>query len=151
LRSIRVETSSATILLTEAPEKKVKDRKSGEVATDGPVGNQLHRQGVRSRSSEGAWSSKTHYLFPDGPDAVSGETLWTIGVVYIEEGESSLIKVTVPERGVSDGLVVGAPVSLPGLVARPWESTFNGQQRHGIAFRAAAVAPGVILAAAEVA
>ena len=68
MRSIRVETSSATILLTEAPEKKVKDRKSGEVATDGPVGNQLHRQGVRSRSSEGAWSSKTHYLFPDGPD-----------------------------------------------------------------------------------
>ncbi|WP_369395485.1 hypothetical protein AB5J72_26480 [Streptomyces sp. CG1] len=37
---------------------------------------------------------------------------------------------------------VGAPVSLPGLVARPWESVFNGQQRHGIAYRATAVAPG---------
>ncbi|MCQ4084422.1 hypothetical protein NGB36_28540 [Streptomyces sp. RB6PN25] len=117
MRSIRVETSSATILLTEAPEKKVKDRRSGEVATD----------------------------------AVSGETLWTVGVVYIEEGESSLIKVTVPERGITEGLAVGAPVSFVDLVARPWESTFNGQQRHGIAFRAKAVAPGVIPAAAEVA
>jgi hypothetical protein len=87
LRSIRVETSSATILLTEAQEKKVKDRKSGEVATD----------------------------------AVSGETLWTIGVVYIEEGESSLIKVTVPERGVSDGLVVGA-MEACGLTAEPSQS-----------------------------
>jgi hypothetical protein len=107
LRTIRVETSAATILLTEAPEPKVRDRQSGEIAKD----------------------------------AVSGEALMTIGVVYIEEGESSLIKVTVPESGVSEGLVLGGPVSLPGLVARPWESVFNGQQRHGIAFRAAAVTP----------
>jgi hypothetical protein len=114
LRSIRVETSAATILLTEAAEKKVKDRRSGELATD----------------------------------PVSGETLWTVGVVYIEGGDSSLIKVTVPERGISEGLAVGAPVSLPGLVARPWESTFNGQQRHGIAFRAEAVVPGMFPAAA---
>jgi hypothetical protein len=80
---------------------------------------------------------------------VSGETLMKVGVVYIDEGESSLIQVTVPESGVIGGLVVGAPVSLPGLVARPWESVFNGQQRHGIAFRAAAVAPGIFQAGAE--
>jgi hypothetical protein len=43
---------------------------------------------------------------------------------------------------VGEGLTLGAPVSLPGLVARPWESTFNGQQRHGIAFRATAVMAG---------
>ncbi len=61
----------------------------------------------------------------------------TIGVVYIENGESSLVKVTVPEGGVAERLMLGAPVSLPGLVARPWESVFNGQQRHGIAFPAA--------------
>ncbi|MDQ0960756.1 hypothetical protein QFZ66_004634 [Streptomyces sp. B4I13] len=107
MRVIRVETSAATILLTEAPEPKVRDRQTGEIAKD----------------------------------ATSGETLMTIGVVYIEDGESSLIKVTVPESGVTDGLTLGAPVSLVGLVARPWESVFNGQQRHGIAFRAAAVAP----------
>lgn len=105
LRSIRVETSAATILLTEAPETKIKDRQTGEIATD----------------------------------TATGETLMTVGVVYIEDGESSLVKVTIPQSGVSEGLALGAPVALPGLVARPWESTFNGQQRHGIAFRAAAV------------
>jgi hypothetical protein len=107
LRSIRVETSAATILLTEAPETKIKDRQTGEIATD----------------------------------VNSGEPLMTLGVVHIEDGESSLLKVTVPQSGVSEGLTLGGPVALPGLVARPWESTFNGQQRHGIAFRAAAVTP----------
>ncbi|MGQ4383054.1 SCO3933 family regulatory protein [Streptomyces sp. SAS_270] len=113
MRTIRVETSAATILLTEAPEPKLRDRQSGERATD----------------------------------AVSGEPLMTLGVVYIEEGESSLIKVTVAEGGVSEGLTLGAPVALPGLIARPWESVFNGQQRHGIAFRAAAVTPAAFPAA----
>jgi hypothetical protein len=109
VRVIRIDASTATILLTEAPAPKVRDRQTGEIAKD----------------------------------AVSGEALMAIGVVYIEEGESSLIKVTVPESGVSEGLTLGAPVALPGLVARPWESVFNGQQRHGIAYRAAAVTPAV--------
>ncbi|GLF95980.1 SCO3933 family regulatory protein [Streptomyces yaizuensis] len=108
MRTIRVETTAATILLTEAPEPKIRDRQTGEIAKD----------------------------------AVSGESLMTIGVVYIEDGESALIKVTVPESGVADGLALGSPVALPGLLARPWESVFNGQQRHGIAYRAAAVTPG---------
>jgi hypothetical protein len=43
-------------------------------------------------------------------------------------------------------LELGSSVSLPGLVARPWDSVFNGQQRHGIAYRAAAVAPGAFAA-----
>ncbi|MEU6001568.1 hypothetical protein ABZ837_27545 [Streptomyces sp. NPDC047197] len=115
MRVIRVETSSATILLTEAPEPKVKDRQTGEIAKD----------------------------------AVSGESLMKVGVVYIDEGESSLIAVTVPETGVTDGLTVGGPVSLPGLIARPWESVFNGQARHGIAYRATAVVPGVFPAGQE--
>ncbi|MFD4956210.1 hypothetical protein [Streptomyces sp. NPDC058451] len=108
MRVIRVETTTATILLTEAAEPKVRDRQTGERAVD----------------------------------AVSGEPLMTVGVVCIEDGESSLIKVTVPESGVTEGLTLGAPVSLVGLMARPWESVFNGQQRHGIAYRATAVAPG---------
>ena len=110
MRSIRVETSDTTILLTEASEKKIKDRQTGEIATD----------------------------------AVSGEPLMTLGVVYIADGESSLVKVTVPASGATDGLTLGMPVSLVGLVARPWESVFNGQQRHGIAYRAAAVTPRVL-------
>ncbi|MEU8605876.1 SCO3933 family regulatory protein [Streptomyces parvulus] len=108
MRVIRVDASTATILLTEAPAPKVRDRQTGEIAKD----------------------------------AVTGEALMTVGVVYIDEGESSLFQVTVPETGVSEGLTVGAPVSLPGLVARPWESVFNGKERHGIAYRATAIAPG---------
>ena len=34
---------------------------------------------------------------------------------------------------------MGTPVALTGLIARPWENEFNGQKRHGIAFRAVAV------------
>lgn len=34
MRSIRVETSAATILLTEAPAPKVRDRQTGEIAKD---------------------------------------------------------------------------------------------------------------------
>ncbi|GAA5002143.1 hypothetical protein [Kitasatospora paranensis] len=109
MRSIRVETSGATILLTEAPEKKIRDRRTGELATD----------------------------------AATGEVLMTVGVVHIEDGESSLIKVTVPQSGVGEGLALGGPVALVGLVARPWEQVFNGQPRHGIAYRAAAVTPAV--------
>ncbi|MFE9341087.1 hypothetical protein [Streptomyces sp. NPDC007063] len=110
MRTIRIDTSTATVLLTEIPEPKVRDRQTGEIAKD----------------------------------ATSGESLMKVGVVYIDEGESSLIHVTVPESGISEGLALGAPVSLPGLVARPWETVFNGQQRHGIAYRAAAVAPGAV-------
>lgn len=71
-----------------------------------------------------------------------------VGVVYIDEGESALIHVTVPESGVTNGLALGKPVSLPGLIARPWESVFNGQQRHGIAYRAAALTAGAVPATA---
>ncbi len=74
---IRVDASTATILLTEAPAPKVRDRQTGEIAKD----------------------------------AVTGEALMTVGVVYIDEGESSLVQVTVPESGVTEGLTVGAPRS----------------------------------------
>ncbi|MEU9009455.1 hypothetical protein AB0D12_06650 [Streptomyces sp. NPDC048479] len=115
MRVMRIDASTATVLMTEAPAPKLRDRQTGEIAKD----------------------------------AVTGEGLMTIGVVYIDQGESSLISVTVPQSGVMDGLAVGAPVSLPGLVARPWESVFNGQARHGIAFRATAIAPGAYPAGQE--
>ena len=61
-------------------------------------------------------------------------------MLYIEDGESSLLKVTIPESGVGEGLNLGVPGSLPGLVARLSESTQHapcprtarpsGQPRH---------------------
>lgn len=38
-----------------------------------------------------------------------------LGVVYIDGGESSLLQVTVPESGVTEGLALGSPVTLIGL------------------------------------
>lgn len=63
LRVIRVDASTATILLTEAPVPRVRDRRTGGVVKY----------------------------------AVTGVALSTAGVVYIDEGESSLIQVTAPE------------------------------------------------------
>ncbi|MFE3017112.1 hypothetical protein [Streptomyces sp. NPDC059256] len=113
MRSIRVDTSTATILLTEIPEPKVRDRQTGEIAKD----------------------------------AETGEALMKVGVVYIDEGESALVHVTIPESGITQGLTLGGLVSLPGLIARPWESVFNGQARHGIAYRAAALTAGATVGA----
>ncbi|MEU9923779.1 hypothetical protein AB0H51_21215 [Streptomyces griseoluteus] len=80
-------------------------------------------------------------------DPVTNQRLMTLELVFIAAGGSDMIKVTVPEQGVGEGLVMGAPVILSGLVARPWESEFGGRGRHGIAYRADA---GMVSAPAAV-
>ncbi|MFF9034513.1 hypothetical protein ACF090_03465 [Streptomyces sp. NPDC014892] len=72
-------------------------------------------------------------------DSVTNARLMVLELVFIASGGSDMIKVTVPEPGIGEGLVMGAPVVLSGLVARPWESEFGGRARHGIAYRADAV------------
>ena len=72
-------------------------------------------------------------------DAETGAALSTVDVMFAANGEVEILTVTVPETGVSAELVMGTPVAVTGLVARPWENEFNGQRRHGIAFRAVAV------------
>ncbi|MFG2821815.1 hypothetical protein ACGFX4_20585 [Kitasatospora sp. NPDC048365] len=72
-------------------------------------------------------------------DRETGARLVTVGLTIADEGEANLYTVSVPETGVSEGLAVGMPVALTGLKARDWENEFNGQKRHGISFRAAAV------------
>lgn len=72
-------------------------------------------------------------------DPVTNQRLMVLEVVFIAQGGSDMIKVTVPEQGIGEGLVMGAPVILSGLIARPWESEFSGRMRHGIAYRADAV------------
>lgn len=75
-------------------------------------------------------------------DPVTNERLMVMELVFIAQGGSDMLKVTVPEKGIGEGLVMGAPVILSGLVARPWESEFGGRMRHGIAYRADAVMVG---------
>ncbi|MDX3236683.1 hypothetical protein PV392_13545 [Streptomyces sp. ME03-5709C] len=105
MRQIPVDTSAATVMVAQAPQPKVRDRRTGEIATD----------------------------------AETGATMMTVDVMFAANGDVEILSVTVPEPGISGDLVMGTPVALTGLVARPWENEFNGQRRHGISFRAVAV------------
>ena len=105
MRQIPVDTSTATVMVAQAPEPKIRDRRTGEIATD----------------------------------AETGATLMAVNVMFALNGDVEILSVTVPETGVSGELTMGTPVALTGLIARPWENEFNGQKRHGIAFRAVAV------------
>ncbi|MFI8996994.1 hypothetical protein [Streptomyces sp. NPDC053542] len=75
-------------------------------------------------------------------DRETGADLMTVGLLVSDDGEGNLYQVSVPETGVPEGLTPGMPVSVVGLKARDWENEFNGEKRHGIAFRAAALAAG---------
>ncbi|MET7539551.1 hypothetical protein [Streptomyces sp. NPDC005507] len=80
-----------------------------------------------------------------GERALDRETnagLSTVGLLISDEGEGNLYQVTVPETGIPESLVPGTQVSVIGLKARDWENEFNGQKRHGIAFRAVAITAG---------
>jgi hypothetical protein len=76
-------------------------------------------------------------------DRDTGAGLSTVGLLVSDEGEGNLYQVTIPETGVPEDLAPGTPVKVVGLKARDWENTFNGEKRHGIAFRAVAVTPAV--------
>ncbi|MEU5547225.1 hypothetical protein ACH4TE_19905 [Streptomyces sioyaensis] len=75
-------------------------------------------------------------------DSETGANMLVVGLLVSDEGEGNLYQVAVPETGVPEGLTPGMPVSVVGLKARDWENEFNGEKRHGIAFRAAALAAG---------
>ncbi|MGW5197187.1 MULTISPECIES: SCO3933 family regulatory protein [Streptomyces] len=105
MRQIPVDTSAASVMVAQPPQPKVRDRRTGEIATD----------------------------------TETGASLMTVDVMFVLEGNAEILTLTVPETGVSDELTMGTPVVLTGLIARPWENEFNGQKRHGIAFRAVAV------------
>ncbi|MFF4013957.1 hypothetical protein [Streptomyces sp. NPDC001843] len=105
MRQIPVDTSAATLMIAQPPQKKIANRQTGQLAVDRD----------------------------------SGETLWTMDVLFVMNGSADVVTVAVPEPGVSGELAMGTPVALTGLIARPWENEFNGQKRHGISFRAVAV------------
>ena len=105
MRQIPVDTSAATVMVAKTPQVKIKDRRTGEIATD----------------------------------VETGAKMMTVDVMFAANDEVEILSVTVPEPGISGELAMGTPVALTGLIARPWENEFNGQKRHGIAFRAVAV------------
>ncbi|WP_055493470.1 hypothetical protein [Streptomyces sp. TP-A0356] len=105
MRVIPVDTSAATVMVAKTPQPKLRDRRTGEIATD----------------------------------TETGAKLMTVDVMFAANEEVEILSITVPETGISGDLAMGTPVALTGLMARPWENEFNGQKRHGIAFRAVAV------------
>ncbi|MGY1582996.1 SCO3933 family regulatory protein [Streptomyces sp. MN13] len=105
MRQIPVDTTAATVMVAKTPQPKVRDRRTGEIATD----------------------------------TETGAKLMTVDVMFAANDEVEILSITVPETGISGDLATGTPVALTGLIARPWENEFNGQKRHGIAFRAVAV------------
>ncbi|MCX5075615.1 hypothetical protein OHA84_12570 [Streptomyces sp. NBC_00513] len=105
MRQIPVDTSDAMVMVAQPPAVKIKDRRTGEIATDADTGAQM----------------------------------MTVDVLFAANGEAEVLSITVPAPGITGDLVMGTSVALTGLVARPWENEFNGQKRHGIAFRAVAV------------
>ncbi|MFJ3643327.1 hypothetical protein ACIPRD_26725 [Streptomyces sp. NPDC090108] len=105
MRQIPVDTSTAIVMVAKTPQIKVRDRRTGEIATD----------------------------------TETGAKLMTVDVMFAANEEVEILSITVPEPGITGELAMGTPVALTGLVARPWENDFNGQKRHGIAFRAVAV------------
>ncbi|OQD54899.1 hypothetical protein BM536_023920 [Streptomyces phaeoluteigriseus] len=72
-------------------------------------------------------------------DTETGAKMMTVDVMFAANDEVEILSIAVPEPGISGELAMGTPVALTGLIARPWENDFNGQKRHGIAFRAVAV------------
>jgi hypothetical protein len=106
--AFKIDLSTAVVFVAVAPAPKLKNKKTGELATD----------------------------------AVTGATLHTVGLLVSDEGDGNLLTVSVPESGLpTGGIAVGTPVAVTGLKARDWENEFNGEKRHGIAFRAMAVTP----------
>ncbi|MER5195955.1 hypothetical protein ACWD3J_26510 [Streptomyces sp. NPDC002755] len=60
-------------------------------------------------------------------DPVTSDRLMVPESVFIAAGGSDMFKVTAPEKGIGEGLVMGAPVILPGPVARPPRARWPGE------------------------
>ena len=71
-------------------------------------------------------------------DQASGEPLFAVQVIAMQDGESDIITVKVPGLP-GPGIRQGHPVKVVGLVAQPW--TMN--DRAGVAFRAARIESAV--------
>jgi hypothetical protein len=65
-----------------------------------------------------------------------GVTLFTVQLLETFGLQAQIIKVTVPQTGLIDGLATGAIVRPVNLVAAPWGNVFGGQVSVGLSWRA---------------
>ncbi|MFJ8041368.1 hypothetical protein ACIRBX_12765 [Kitasatospora sp. NPDC096147] len=68
-------------------------------------------------------------------DRETGEPLFTVTVMLMEEGRAEIMKLTVAQSGLPEGLKPGVMVRPVDLFATPWARLFNGQLSEGIAYR----------------
>ncbi|GAB2814451.1 hypothetical protein GCM10027176_18820 [Actinoallomurus bryophytorum] len=75
-----------------------------------------------------------------------GRTVYQVGLsVSNEAGRIDLVQVNVPGE---PGVHVGQIVTVPDLIARPWEQVIRGEKRQGISFGASTVLPASAVQAA---
>ncbi|MFE5868309.1 hypothetical protein ACFQ6V_06575 [Streptomyces roseifaciens] len=72
-------------------------------------------------------------------DRDTGESLYTVTAMLMEDGRADIMKITVPQSGLPEGLVPGSPLRPVDLFATPWARVFNGSLSDGVAYRAAAL------------
>ncbi|WKU45939.1 hypothetical protein Q3V23_18780 [Streptomyces sp. VNUA116] len=72
-------------------------------------------------------------------DRDTGESLYTVTAMLIEDGRAEMMKVTVPQSGIPDGIQPGRPLRPVDLFATPWARVFNGNLSDGVAYRASAL------------
>ncbi|UZJ30625.1 hypothetical protein [Streptomyces endophytica] len=69
-------------------------------------------------------------------DRETNTPLYTVMIFLMEGERAEALKVTVPAKGLPDGLKPGTPVKTVDLMANPWANLFNGQVSSGVAYRA---------------
>jgi hypothetical protein len=75
-----------------------------------------------------------------------GRTVYQVGLsVANEDGRIDLVTVNVPQ---DPDVRVGQIVTVPGLIARPWDQVINGEARHGVSFGAPTILPASAVQAA---
>ncbi|MEU3988054.1 SCO3933 family regulatory protein [Streptomyces platensis] len=75
-------------------------------------------------------------------DRETGSPLYTVMIFLMEGERAEALKVTVPQKGLPDGLKPGMPIRTVDLMANPWANLFNGQVSSGVAYRARALELG---------
>lgn len=74
-------------------------------------------------------------------DKDTGALKWITEVLALEQGENGGELIRVVTAGEKPNLAQGAPVTLDGLVAVPWNQEKGGKHRSGVAYRADAIKP----------
>lgn len=69
-------------------------------------------------------------------DRETGEHLYTVTGMLMEDGRAEVLKITVAESGIPQGLKPGVMLRPLELFATPWARVFNGSLSDGVAYRA---------------